>query len=202
MIQTFLRPPRGVAELAADGVRVLGVLSIAVAFVGWNAVDVAVFALVLLGLVIPRFLGIRPALDATFGLVLLIAAWSAVLDLYEALLYWDLVVHFVANGLVAAVAYVVAVRFDVVPDPAQTRVPLGAIVVLTVAFGFTAGVVWEVAEWVGHTYIDTSIFVAYDDTIGDLVAGGLGSMVAGVGGRYLSGQSRYIPARRQVPASV
>ncbi len=42
-----------------------------------------------------------------------------------------------------------------------------------------AGVVWEIGEWFGHTFIDTSIVVEYTDTIGDLAAGGLGSLVAG-----------------------
>ncbi len=63
MIATFVRPPRGAAEVVADAVRVLGLVSVVVAIVGWSPVDGAVFALVLLGLVLPRFLdrcGQRP----------------------------------------------------------------------------------------------------------------------------------------------
>jgi hypothetical protein len=192
MKATFLRPPRGVAEVCADAVRVLGVLSIIAALIWWAPVDVAVFALVLLGLVIPRFLGIRPALDAAFGIALLVAGWSAVLDLYARILYWDLVVHFTLNGLLAAVVYILAVRLQVVPDPSSVRVPSGAIVALTTAFGLAAGVVWEVAEWAGHTFVDATIYVGYNDTIADLTIGGLGALAAGIGGRFLAGESRYI----------
>jgi hypothetical protein len=192
MKATFLRPPRGVGEIFADIVRVLGLLSVVVTLIWWAPVDVAVFAAVMLGLVIPRMLGIRPALDASFGLALLVAGWSAVLDLYAKILYWDLVVHFALNGLIAAVIYVLAIRLGVVPDPAEERVPLAATIALTVAFGLAAGVVWEVAEWAGHTFIDQTIYVGYNDTIADLTVGGMGALAAGIAGRFLSGQSRYI----------
>jgi hypothetical protein len=202
MIETFLRAPRGAAELAADGVRLMGVLSIVVAFIGWSAVDVAVFALGLLGLVIPRFLGIRPALDASFGVTVLVAAWSGLLNLYESIAWWDVLVHFVLNGLIAAVLYILAVRCGVVPDPETGAVRLRSIVTLTTVFGLAAGVLWEIVEWVGNTYIDETIFVGYADTIGDLAAGGLGALLAGFAGRYLTAQSRFISAKQPVRAST
>lgn len=195
MIQTFLRFPRGAAEMTADALRLLGVFSVVVALIGWPWVDVAVFALALVGLVIPRFLGVRPGLDIAFCIIVLIAAWSALLELYDAYEYLDFVVHFFLNGLTAAVLYILAVRLAVVPDPTRTRVPLAAIVALTTAFGLAAGVIWELAEWVGFTYIDETIFVGYDDTIADFAAGGLGSIVAGLFGRHLLDESRYVPAR-------
>ena len=195
MIQTFLRVPRGAAEMTADALRLLGVVSIVVALIGWPWVDVAVFALALVGLVIPRFLGVRPGLDIAFCIIVLVAAWSALLELYDALEYLDFVVHFFLNGLTAAVLYILAVRLEVVPDPTRTPVPLGAIVALTTTFGLAAGVIWELAEWIGYTYIDDSIFVSYDDTIADFAAGGLGSILAGLFGRYLVDESRYVPSR-------
>ncbi len=194
MIRTFLRAPRGAGELVADACRLLGVLSLVAVLIGWPLVDVAVFALALLGLLVPRFLGIRPGLDIPFCLAVLAAAWSAVLDLYNAIAYLDFAVHLVFNGLMAAVLYVLAVRVGVLPDPAETSVTRGAIVALTLAFGLSAGVFWELGEWAGHTYIDDAIFVGYADTIGDLVAGGLGSIGAGLFGRSLVDESRYIPA--------
>lgn len=196
MIETFLRSPRGPAELAADGVRALGVLCIVVAFIGWSPLDVAVFALAMLGLVIPRFLGIRPALDAAYGVAVLVAAWSGLLNLYESIDFWDLLVHFVLNGLVASVVYVLAIRCGVIPGEA----PFLAVVVLTTAFGLAAGSIWEMAEWAGHTFVDETIFVGYIDTIGDLVVGGLGSLLVGLAGRYLTAESRYIPATQAARA--
>ena len=192
MIETFLRAPRGPAELAADGVRVVGVLCIIVALIGWSPLDVAVFALAMLGLVIPRFLGVRPALDAAYGVAVLVAAWSGLLNLYESIEYWDLLIHFVLNGLVAAVVYVLAMRCGVIPEHA----PFRSIVTLTTVFGLAAGVVWEIAEWAGHTFVDETIYVGYNDTIADLTVGGLGALLAGLAGRYLTAESRYVPAKK------
>ena len=39
---------------------------------------------------------------------------------------------------------------------------------------------WEFVEWVGYRFITDAIFVTYDDTIGDMMAGGFGALVAGV----------------------
>lgn len=202
MIATFLQRPRTPAEFLADAVRVLGLVSVVVALIGWQPVDAAVFGLVMIGLVAPRFLGVRPALDAAFGLSLLVAGWSSVLDLYRAISWWDLLVHFFTNGLIAAVLYILLIRVAYVPDPAAGPVPLGATVVLTVAVGVAAGVVWEWGEWAGHTFIDTTIFVGYTDTLSDLALGAAGSLTAGLAGRYLTAKSRFLGARSAVPAAA
>jgi hypothetical protein len=178
VIETFLRPPRGAAEFTADGVRVIGTLSVVAAAVAWGPVAFGVCALALLGVYASRFLGLRPALDIALGVTLLVAAWSSVLDLYSRITGWDLVVHFTANGLLAAAFVVLLERVGAVAT-GGTRLQMA---VLTTTIGMSAAVVWEMAEWVGHNFIDPSIFVAYDDTIGDLVAGTLGSLVAGVAG--------------------
>ena len=55
---------------------------------------------------------------------------------------------------------------------------------MPVAFATTVGLalsaVWEIVEWLGHTLVDSQIFVAYDDTIGDIAAGGVGALLGGV----------------------
>lgn len=56
------------------------------------------------------------------------------------------------------------------------RVPI----VLVTALGLALGVLWEVVEWAGWAFITDTIFVAYEDTIADMVAGGLGALAAGV----------------------
>ena len=40
--------------------------------------------------------------------------------------------------------------------------------------------IWEMVEWAGRTFIAPEIFVSYQDTIGDMAAGGLGSLLAGI----------------------
>jgi hypothetical protein len=189
-IETFLRPTRGTAEFTADAIRVVGALSIVAGGLGWGFVEVAVFALTLLGMLIPRFLGVRPGFDIAIGATLLLAAWCGVFELYTAIDGLDIVVHFAANGLIAALAFVVAVRFAVVPAVEAGRTALLRSALLTTTFGLAAGVLWEVGEWAGHTFIDSAIFVNYTDTIGDLSVGGLGALMAGLMIRWLTATPR------------
>lgn len=202
MKATFLRRPATPSEYAADILRVVGLLSVVFAFLGWSAVDAVVFGLVMLGLVLPRFLGARPALDIAVAITLLVAGWSAVTDLYLEVRWWDIPVHFALNGLLAAIAYLLLIRLSFVPDPNRQHVPLAATVTLTVALGLAAGVLWEIGEWAGHTFVDETIFVGYNDSIGDMAVGGAGALVAGFAGQYLVGCSRFIHARMPATAAA
>jgi hypothetical protein len=179
LVANFLRPATTIGERLADVVRLLGLASLVVIAVGWGFVEMAVFALALLGVVLPRFLGARAPLDAAFGVAVLVAAWSAVLNLYESIAWWDIVVHFTLNGLVAAMAWLLCLRLGVSLEDMGERKHVVLTVLLTTALGLATGALWEIGEWLGHTYIDDTIYVAYNDTIGDLVAGGLGSVLAG-----------------------
>ena len=170
-----------VGWVAADAVRLAGLLGLATAALWFDGVAVALMLLVLGGLMVPRVLGTPGPLDMAYGAGLVVAAWSGVLDVYERVAWWDVAVHFTVTGLVAAVAYLGTVRLGVSRDPGDVRsrahrvgVPL-----VVVALGLGLSVVWEVGEWLGHTYVDASIHVSEVDTLGDLVAGGAGSLVAG-----------------------
>ncbi len=177
------RPPGRLSptRLTGDLVRCAGVLSLGGAVLAGEGVAAALFALVLLGLTLLRLL-VRPVLDAATGLVLVAAAWCSLLDLYLRFDRLDLVVHVAATGLGAAAMHEALSRTGVLagadaPYPRRARVGV-AIGVLTL--GLALGVLWEVAEWFGHHRVDSRIQVGYDDTLGDLVAGGLGALVAGV----------------------
>ncbi|MDN3495232.1 hypothetical protein QL996_04775 [Planococcus sp. APC 4015] len=180
MIENFLRPPGHPAEWIADALRVAGALSVAALFIWSTVTDAGILALALPALLIPRFIGARPAFDIFFGVAVLVAAWSNVLDLYTTVPGWDLIVHFVCTGAIAAMTYLTLVGFNVVPSPqaagARRRTP----VVIVIAVGLAASAVWEMVEWAGKTFVTSEIFVTYDDTIGDMVAGGLGGVVAAI----------------------
>jgi hypothetical protein len=171
-------PPRAVADL----VRVAGLASLGWAVGHGQWVNAALFSLVLLGLVLPRVIASRPLVDLGYGVVLLFAAWSAVLDLYLRYDWLDVVVHTVAGGLTAALAYRLLVRCGVLPaaDGPGPRHPDVGLVVTTAAFGSTLGVLWEVGEWYGHTFLDHRIQVGYGDTMGDLASDVVGSIAAGL----------------------
>lgn len=146
-----------------------------------EGVAAALFALVLLGLTLLRLL-VRPALDAATGLVLVAAAWCSLLDLYLRYGRLDLVVHVVATGLGAAATHEALSRAGVLagPDAPYPRRARAGVAVGVLMLGLTLGMLWEVAEWFGHNHVDSRIQVGYDDTLGDLVAGGIGALVTGV----------------------
>jgi len=191
--EAFLRRPHGTLEYVADAVRVVAALSVVVVGVGWGVAEIAVLMLALLGTLVPRMLGLRASVDLMVGVAVLGAAWSSVFELYTRVAGYDTVVHFVLNGLLAAVVVVLARRVGWVVSPddagrggAGRSARVGS-VVLTVAFGLAAGTLWEMGEWAGHTLVDSAIFVGYDDTIGDLAAGGLGSLLAGLAMPFVVG---------------
>ncbi|OIH95662.1 hypothetical protein [Curtobacterium sp. MCBA15_001] len=173
---TFLRRPRG-AELVADALRVLTLVSIPVVAVGWGPIAFAVMALTLLGVVVPRILGLRPAFDTALCLLALVAGWSSVLEWYTTVFLWDKLVHFLLIGALSILVVVIGSDVRALPD--VRRMPLATVVVLAGTAGLAIGGVWEMCEWVGHTYLDSSIFVGYDDTIGDLAADTAGAVAAG-----------------------
>jgi hypothetical protein len=167
---------------AADLVRLAGAASLAWALGGREWVNAALFALVLLGLVLPRALNSRPMHDLGYGVVLLFAAWSAVLDLYLRYGWLDVVVHALTGGLTAALGYRLLSSTGVLPPlerPLVRRPGIG-LVVTTAALGSALGVLWEIGEWCGHTFLDPRIQVGYQDTMGDLASDCLGSVLAGI----------------------
>lgn len=180
MIDNFLRLPRGAGEVTADLVRVAGLVSVVVAAIWWTPTDAGVLAFTLPGLLLPRFVGVRPWFDILYGVTLLAAAWSNVFDLYTRFVGWDLVVHFLATAVLAAVMYLALSSWRIVPDPCEPGFRVAAGVVLTTTLGLAISALWEMVEWIGYTFITDEIFVTYDDTIGDMASGGLGALAAGV----------------------
>jgi hypothetical protein len=172
----------GWLRTAADLLRVVGLASVAWSVGSRQWVDAALFALVVGGLVLPRLIAVPPVLDAVSGVVVLFAAWSAVLDLYVTYDWLDVVVHTIACGLVTASVHRLLVTRSVLPSPGERRLRRAGVgvVVMVLALGMLLGVAWEVGEWLGHTYLDHRIQVGYDDTMGDLLADGLGALLAGL----------------------
>lgn len=189
MIRMLLRPPARPAEVIADALRVFAAIGIVIAGIGWGPMSALSLALTFAALLLPRLLGLRPGFDIAFGAITLASTWSSVLDLYLTTRWWDIPMHFLTNGIWAALVYIVLVRVEVIADAATLPRPVLSAAVATTAIGLAIGVLWEIFEWFGHTFIDSEIFVGYLDSIGDLVVGGLGSLVAGLGMRVLLGRA-------------
>lgn len=159
---------------ALVGVRLLAPASVVLAAVYVDAVGVAIMALVCLGTVLAWQAPLRPSLEVATNGVLLLAAWSAVADLYERWGVWDLVVHFFATAVLAHLAGVLLVRR---PSVRLGRAPY---VVVVTALGTGLAVVWEYLELLGNALVDPTVNVGYTDTVSDIAAGNLGSLVAGL----------------------
>lgn len=200
MKRTLLRIPEG-AEIAADIVRALGMIGIVVAAIGWGPKDTLSIAGAVLVTFLPRLLGIRPAVDIAFVVTVNVAAWSAVLSIYEQTRWWDIPVHFTFNGLIALLLYVGLVHLRVLGDARDLPRPLLTSAVTVTVLGLSLGVLWELVEWFVRFYIDPTTYVGYTDSLGDLVAGGLGSLVAGCFIRVLSDGSRLV-GREEEPADA
>jgi hypothetical protein len=91
------------------------------------------------------------------------------LDLYDSIVWFDDWMHFANTGLLTA-----AVIMLTLPAGAT----LGATVERGLAFGVTAALAWEIAEYFAFVRISTELPSAYADTLGDLGLGTAGAVVA------------------------
>ncbi|KQR45599.1 hypothetical protein ASF87_14505 [Microbacterium sp. Leaf161] len=180
MKEDFLRPPRSLAEWSADSLRVLGIVGVGVALIWLAPTDAGIAALALPALMLPRVLGLRGWFDLAVCATVLVAAWSNIFDLYRTIPGWDLVVHLICTGILTIVAVLILTRAEVVAmtrdHGARPRTPL----VLAPLLALALSAMWEMVEWLGWAYLSDEIFVTYQDTIGDMVFGGLGGIAAGV----------------------
>jgi hypothetical protein len=126
---------------------------------------------------------VRPVLlprvyDLCLVLALSLQAWGEALGLYDALTWFDNVVHFSVPFFGAPTLYIALARLDVVPDPrdeTDLRHYVG-IAVITFALGVALGALWEIAEWASDNVAGSSLQIDNEDTVGDLIADSLGSL--------------------------
>lgn len=118
---------------------------------------------------------------AAFAMFLLLATWASVQHWYRQIPQFDVLVHFLTPGSVAAVAYFVLVRAGLLPGVRSSTPQLRswAPVVWVVVVGVTAAMFWEFYEWGFEQVAPSSMSVGYTDTVVDLFAGTLGALTAG-----------------------
>ena len=92
------------------------------------------------------------------------------LDLYDTVVWWDDFNHFINwVFLCLGLALVIA--------PALR--PAWVLVALVTGFGCVLALGWELGEWYTFIRHGTELETAYEDTLGDMALGTLGSLVAG-----------------------
>lgn len=171
----FLRDPIDLLRLAL----IAGAAAFAVSGNARGAVILAVagvFTLLVRPLLLPRLYDLALVLAAS------LQGWGEALEVYDAVSWFDNVVHFGVPLLGAPVVYIACARLDVVPDPrdeTRGRHYVG-IFLITLALGLAIGALWEVAEYVSDSTLGSNLQLGNRDTVTDLVADGLGALCGAV----------------------
>jgi hypothetical protein len=93
------------------------------------------------------------------------------MDLYDTVLWFDDLMHLMNTGLLAAAFILLTLPRDV---------GFGRVLERALAFGASAAIAWEVAEFFAFISKSTEREFAYADTLGDLSLGTAGAVVAAV----------------------
>lgn len=93
------------------------------------------------------------------------------MDLYDTVVWFDDWMHFMNTGLLVAAVLLLTMR--------QSS-SLASVVERALAFGATAAIAWEIAEYFAFISRSTERRFAYTDTLGDLGLGTCGALVAAV----------------------
>jgi hypothetical protein len=126
------------------------------------------FAIPLIWAVRPRQTAYPWAADALISVACFADILGNRLDLYDTVVWFDDVSHFVATGLFSAAAVLLTLH----------RGTFGQVLERAVAIGLTISLGWEVFEYFSFVTRSSEIQGAYRDTIGDLTLGWLGSVAA------------------------
>ena len=109
--------------------------------------------------------------DILLTLPFLIDTVGNALDLYDTLQWWDDANHLVnwalLSGAVGALAW-------------RSRIGFWETVALVVGFGAVTAILWEIAEYFAFIRNSPELATAYTDTLGDLILGLTGSVLAGL----------------------
>lgn len=103
------------------------------------------------------------------------------LNLYDAIAWYDRVVHFVVPMLAAQVIYLCLARLEVMPDPSHETLPRheAGMFVAVFALGLAVGALWEIFEWSSDGLFGSELSEGNTDTVGDLIADACGSLAGG-----------------------
>lgn len=114
------------------------------------------------------------------------------MDLYDTIVWFDDWMHFMNTGMLAAAVILLTMH--------RSR-SLGAIVERSLAFGVTAAVGWEIAEYFAFISKSSERRGAYADTLGDLALGSFGAVAAAFAIRGLWSRGRLADAAPQLELS-
>jgi hypothetical protein len=168
--------------LVRDGIDVLRVVLVlatgAALLVGDEGAALALGFAAALAL-LARAVNLPRPYDFGFVLVLTLHAAGEALGWYDSLEWFDRLVHVVLPCLVAPVLYIGLARLDVLPDPRDdTHVRhYTGMAIVAFCLGMAVGGLWEIVEFASDGVLDTALSEGNPDTVGDLVADAVGSLL-------------------------
>jgi uncharacterized membrane protein YjdF len=171
----FMRDPTDVLRAA--------LLAGALVEIPLGNLDATVRMLLTFGLtMVPRLLSVPRPFDFAFTLGMSLQAWGNAAGAFDALPFYNKVVHFFLPLGVAPLLYLILIRLRVVPDLArESRLhERFGIVLIAFMLGLSVGALYEMYEWFDVRVLGGDLQVGYGDTIGDLADDALGAICGGV----------------------
>jgi hypothetical protein len=132
-------------------------------------------------LVAARFANLPRIYDLALIVALTFTQGGEALNLYDALAWYDRVVHVLVPMLSSQVLYLCLARIEVMPDPQQELLPhhRAGIFVAVFSLGLAVGALWEIFEWSSDGLFGSNLQEGNTDTVGDLIADATGSLAGG-----------------------
>ncbi|MDO5743430.1 MAG: hypothetical protein Q4P23_03095 [Micrococcaceae bacterium] len=162
---------------AADMLRLLALLAVPAAWIGYGPLTALTMFLVSGGTWIMRIYSVTRAQDVAGQIALLLAGTFSTLSIYKKVPWLDNVVHFVVLMVLTMILHDLLVRHRMLPVPDSARLAVGSLLSVT-GLGALMAVLWEIGEWFGHEFINEEVGVGYVDTIIDLLFGVAGALAA------------------------
>jgi hypothetical protein len=132
-------------------------------------------------LVAARFANLPRIYDLALIVALIFTQWGEAFGLYDAIVWYDRVVHVVVPMLASQVVYLCLARIEVMPDPAEETLPRheAGMLIAVFALGLAVGALWEIFEWSSDGLFGSELSEGNTDTVGDLIADACGSLLGG-----------------------
>jgi hypothetical protein len=133
-------------------------------------------------LVAARLANLPRVYDLALIVALTFTQVGEAIGLYDAVGWYDRLVHVVVPMLTSQVIYLCLARLDVLPDPRQetTRHHEAGMLIVTFAIGLAVGALWEIFEYASDGVFGSELSEGNTDTVGDLIADATGSLLGGV----------------------
>lgn len=132
-------------------------------------------------LVVARLADLPRLYDLALILALTLTQAGEALGLYDAIAWYDRVVHVLVPMFTSQILYLCFARIEVLPDPRQRTLPRheAGMFLVTFALGLAVGALWEVFEYASDGIVGSDLSQGNTDTVGDLLADACGSLAGG-----------------------